>query len=242
MSTTTDRLDGTAHAPLAATRRYEFSRARSADDRPTITIPVHQRGTWDDYGVVDHAEQERWLWDFAISRGAQPQSGWPGEFIWPDAAARDLVWDALSSVLRPPTSAPPSVTLERAVGAAEARAVSEVVTQRFCALVSALYGCDARRFECLGSERSNDPSAPLRAGLWKCEGVAGPVFFRVLSEGDASDVDIRDATFVIDTGDAYGRTARAHARIDARTGGTMSVTVSGVLDAQRLAERWLHGA
>ena len=74
-----------------------------------------------------------------------------------------------------------------------------------CALVSALYGCDARRFECLGSERSNDPSAPLRAGLWKCEGVAGPVFFRVLSEGDASDVDIRDATFVIDTGDAYGQ-------------------------------------
>jgi len=51
-----------------------------------------------------------------------------------------------------------------------------------------------------------------------------------------------ETRFVLTTRYSDGRDARAYARIDLRTGGTVSVTVSGVRDAQTLAERFLAGA
>ncbi len=50
-----------------------------------------------------------------------------------------------------------------------------------------------------------------------------------------------ETRFELTTRYSDGRDARAYARIDLRTGGTVSVTVSGVRDAQPLAERFLAG-
>ncbi len=248
MGTTANVLHGTTTAPLAATIRYEFTRAQSNRGLPAIlipvAIPVRQRGSGDDYGEVERLEQQAWLWRFFASLDALPESGWPGEFLWPDEATRDRVWSALADTLRAPAKSPPSVTLERTVSAADARAASEAASTRFCALLAALYGCDERRFTRLSNTISDDDYEPVRNELWKCDDVAGPVFFRVVAKGLGSGVGVHgeDASYVLDTGYSDGRTARASSRIDMRTGGSMSVTVAGALDAEQLARAWLFGA
>lgn len=243
-SVTSDRLEGTAGGPLAAVTRYTFTRGASNDGRPCIAIPFTQRGSWDDYGVVERREQEAWLWRFIASLGSSAQSGWPGEFIWPEASERDRVWSALREALRSPALAPPSVTLRREVRVDEARAVSEALTTRFCALLEALYGCDARRFERLSCDITDDEYEPRRNELWRCDDGDLSTHFRVVAKALSSGPGVHgeDVEYALDTGYSDGRSARVSARIDLRTGGTMSVTVAGTLDAEQLAGRWIHGA
>jgi len=235
---------GTADAPLAAAQPYYFTRATSFDDRPVITLPTLQRGTWDDYGYVERPEQEVWFEHFLARIGMSTGGRFPGEFAWPDAATRDRVWNALGEALQPIVKPPPAVTLTLAMDAAEARARLADLRPRFCALAATLLGFDGPRFEQRYAVPVPDTHPPQRKELWQHR--AGERFLEVILHGTevASDTGVYDASTIltIDRDASDGRTARAMVDLDPHTGGTLSVTVAGVRNAQQLAERFLAPA
>lgn len=102
-----DVLTGTGDPPLEATRSYSFRRATGTSGAPTIVIPVLQRGSWDDFGAVEHLEQEAFFELLVKRLGVVARSGYPGEWYFDDAE-REVVWRALSAALRPLAAATPS--------------------------------------------------------------------------------------------------------------------------------------
>jgi hypothetical protein len=73
----TVHLVGTGNAPLAATRRYSFTAHLVSDGESRLSIPYRQRGSWDDYGVVEQPEQEAFVRQLLASLGAPARTGYP---------------------------------------------------------------------------------------------------------------------------------------------------------------------
>lgn len=232
-----NHLYGTAGAPLAATVDYAFTRGPSSEGNPAITLRTYQRGSWDDFGTVEHPEQEAWLNRWLRARGEPFTTRYPGEFSWPDAASRDRAWEALAAVLRAPTNTVPTHTATRTVGADEARAVSQSLNARYFELLATLTGCNPNRFERYHHELLSDDAEPRRTERWKCVDGAETRFVTLLATGLGAGVGVHgeEVTLTLDAPLSHGRTASVYARIDLRTEAVVSATVAGVVDAEALA-------
>ena len=230
-----DALSGTAGAPLAATRAYTFRR-----EGTRLLLPVCHRGSWDDFGIAERPEQEGFVRAALAALGVPASTGYPGEWVFPDVAALDRAWTHLEAVLRPPASVAPSVTLQRTVSAAEARAVSDGVRGAYFALGASGAGLGGEPFAPLDARVSDlESEAPTRTERWKGGGVL--VNAAATGLGSGPGVHGEDVVWTVVGSLGDGRDAVARARIDLRTGGTVAVTVHGVNDAERLAERFLAG-
>ncbi|TAK18403.1 MAG: hypothetical protein EPO40_37110 [Myxococcaceae bacterium] len=108
MSDAHRHASGAADAPLAATRRYSFTRVVTAAGEAKLTIPFCQRGSWDDFGIVEHPEQEVFVHRLLASLGVAVRSGYPGEFVFPDVASLERAWAALEAAIQAPAAAPPA--------------------------------------------------------------------------------------------------------------------------------------
>ncbi len=96
-------LRGTGPAPLVAAQLYDFHRIVTAAGEAKLTIPYKQRGSWDDHGVVEYADQETFVEELLVSLGVVANGGYPGEWIFADVAALDRVWAALVVTIVPAT-------------------------------------------------------------------------------------------------------------------------------------------
>jgi hypothetical protein len=228
-------LSGTAGAPLRASRSYTFFERSLDDGKALLWISATQRGSWDDFGVVDHPEQDAWLRAFVRSLGVPFKEGYPGEWIFPDRAGLEHAWAALGAALAPPVTAPIVAERSRALTRDEASKLD--LGARYLELVSSVTGCSM-----LEKQRSNvDTSGPepIRTETWRGDHICA----RLSARGIESGVGIHgeECAWSIDARSGDERDARVTARIDARTGGHVSVTVRGVLDAEELAARFTAG-
>lgn len=238
MSDTLRYASGSGQAPLAATRKYSFTHVVTAKGEAKLQTPYVQRGTWDDYGVVERAEQEAFVYAMLKSLGINARVTYSGEWTMPDVATLDRVWAAIEATLRPPVKDAPVATVQREVSPAEARAVSERLTARVLDLVSVVAGVSRPSFVCVHSATTGGTSegdTPKRLELWRSGEVSVRLDATALESG--AGVHGEESTYAIDGTLSDGRDASAHARIDLRSGGEVSVTVRGVHDARALAER-----
>lgn len=238
-----NELFGTAVAPLAAVRGYRFRRGASNDGRPAVLLPYVQRGTWDDFGVVEREEQERWAHAFLQEQGIAWQTRYPGELIFADDATRDRAWKAIGYAMRPPAAAPPSASASRAVVAGEARAVSDDLARRYGALLARVLGLTPTTFTRFHTDLRHEPEPPVRTEHWKSDDVERGPHFTLEAEALGGGVGVHGevVTLGLRGTPRDGCGASAYARIDLRVGGTLSVTVTGVFDADDQAERFLRG-
>ncbi|MEO7095535.1 MAG: DUF6687 family protein [Polyangiales bacterium] len=92
-----------SRAPLDPTRRYVFHRtiALGDGDKWELGIPYRQRGSWDDYGVVEHEEQDALVEALITSLGIARTAAYPGTWYFADAAAVERLWSALRDCIIP---------------------------------------------------------------------------------------------------------------------------------------------
>lgn len=237
MSDAHRHASGTAGAPLGATRRYSFTHVVTAAGKAKLTIPYRQRGSWDDFGVVESPEQEAFVARLLASVGVPVRYGYPGESLLPDVATLDRVWAALEAALQAPASDPPSATAQRTVSAAEAAAVSGALTARFLDLVSTVAGLSGEAFVCVHDAVDTSGPESTRAALWRRGDVLVGLDATAIESGYG--VHGERGTFALKCALSDGRDVSACAAIDGRSGGDLSVTVRGVLDAQALADRFV---
>lgn len=96
-----ESLSGTAE-PLDATRRYSFRRVVGSAGDAHLVIPVVHRVSCEDLGEVVELEQEVFVRALIAELGLKANAGFPGEWVFPDVATLDLVWEALRARLREP--------------------------------------------------------------------------------------------------------------------------------------------
>lgn len=97
-----ESLSGTAGAPLDATRRYSFRRVVGSAGDAHLVIPVVHRVSCEDLGEVVEPEQEVFVRALIAELGGKANAGFPGEWVFPDVASLDVVWEALRARLREP--------------------------------------------------------------------------------------------------------------------------------------------
>jgi hypothetical protein len=233
------RVDRGASLPQKDRMNPNLLYGTAGDSLPAITLRTIQRGSWDDFGTVEHPEQEVWFHRWLRARGERFATRYPGEFTWPDAASRDRAWEALSAVLRAPSTAAPSHTASRTVGVDEARAVSQGLAARYFELLATLTGCNPNRFERYHHELLSDDVTPQRKERWKCVDGAETRYVTLLAAGLGSGVGVHgeEVTLTLNAPLSHGRTASVYARIDLRTGGVVLATVAGVIDGEAIAAR-----
>lgn len=236
--TDTGWLEGTGDAPLCVTRQYSFRRGLNSDGEPTLTITVAHRGSWDDFGIVREPEQEVFVRRLLARLGVAARTGYPGEWVFADADALELAWLGLSETIGPPATSTSSATASRDVAKADAHGVSGGLTPRFLGLVSAVLGLDGEPFKCLESRIDNDGYEPQRSETWQ----RGSVVVKVEAVGIQSGHGVHGESCDYTTNHTSdGRAVRMYARIDMRSGGSYSVTVQGVRDAQALVDAFMAG-
>lgn len=232
-------LRGSGDAPLLATREYSFARVVEPADAARLTIPRRQRGSGDEHDLVEHPEQAVFVARLLAARGVTARSDAPGEWSFADPAALADAWAALTAAVRPPASATPTGRAQRSVSRAQASAVSAALTRRFLDLVSAVLGLSGEAFVQLDARIDNNGYESTRIERWRRGEVYVDIDASAIESGhgvhgERCDYIIRGA------GDE--RDVRAYANIDMRSGGTLSVAVRGVLDAQALADRFVAPA
>jgi len=237
MSDAHRHASGTAGAPLAATRRYSFTHVVTAGGEAKLKIPYCQRGSWDDFGIVEHPEQEVFVHRLLASLGVPVRSGYPGEFLFPDVASLDRAWAALEAALQATAAAPPAASAQRRVSADEAAAVSGALTARFLDLVSTVAGLSGEPFACVHDTIDTSGPESTRTALWRRGEVRVGIAATAIESGRG--VHGERCTLTLESRLADGRDVSASAAIDARSGGDLSVTVRGVLDAPALADRFV---
>ena len=227
-----EHLTGTGPAPLAATREYTFTRGAEL----TLEIPWRQRGPFDDFGAVEHAEQEAFLTMLFAELAVEAHAGRPGGFTFPDAAGLDRVWETIRRLLKPVVKAAPTASAKCKVTTGDAPAVDSVLTRRFLNLVSVVAGLTEGAFACL-DQRLETGDQTTRFENWK----RGEVMVRVDATGieSAYGVHGEECTRKIVGKLTDGRDVSLYSRIDMRSGGDVSITVTGVLDAKALADAFI---
>lgn len=228
-------LRGCAGAPLVATREYRFERGTTPAGAARLGIPWQQRGSWDDHGAASRAEQAVFVERLIASLGATARGGEPGEWIFAEPAQLDRVWAALAAALVEPATRAPEGRGQLSVPRAAARAAANELTRRFVALAATVVGVPAGSFVCKESRiEHGDYDQCTRHELW----CSGEVQVRVEGEGITSGHGVHGevTSLRLAAPGLEGRDAIVHARIDMRSGGEVSVTVRGVLDAQALAD------
>lgn len=88
-------------APLDPSRTYSFRRSVTPNEtgKWELTIPWKQRGSWDDFGAVEHEEQEALVRELILALGMPSTGGYPGTWSFDDASALDRLWTALSECI-----------------------------------------------------------------------------------------------------------------------------------------------
>lgn len=228
----TAHLYGTGPAPLAASQRYSFR-----VEGESLFIPYVQRGSWDDYGVVERPEQAAFVERLLSSLGVAAANAFPGEYRCADRSALERVVAALGAALREPLATTPVGVASRSVGRDEAGAVSQRLTARFLELVSAVAGLGGQPFECLDRRIDSSGSETTRSETWRRGELVVQVAATAIESGHG--VHGESATYAIEGVLTGERGARAFASIDMRSGGHLSVEVRGVLDAQALADAFV---
>lgn len=235
--TTLESIAATGSAPLAATRRYSFRRSAPSEAPARLLIPVVYRSSADDFGEVERTEQNAFVEALLAELGVSFRAGYPGEWLFPDVTALDATWNALLERLGEPSAAPPRFAASREVSPAEAAAVAAGVTTRFLELVSRVAGLSGDDFACI--DRRFDSSGPenTRTEVWR----RGEVYVRVEATAIESGYGVHGERGTLSVSGVLGdgRDVQASTRVDMRSGGHVGVTVSGVLDAKALAERFL---
>jgi hypothetical protein len=240
MSDTIRQATGTGDAPLVATQRYTFQHVVTAAGEAKLTIPYVQRGSWDDHGIVERPEQERFVARLLASPDLSAKTGYPGEWIFPDVATLDRAWAALAAALRDPAATPPAATARRSVSREEAQAVAGGLTQRYLDLVSDVLGLSGAAFVRIHSQIDDAGWDPTRSERWR----RGEVVVCLDATGIASGHGVHGerCNLTLASPPADGRDVGVYADIDMRSGGNVHITVRGVLDAQALADRFVAAA
>ncbi len=96
-------------APLQGNQEYayhfdEFAQpeARSFASLTTrflLRIPYRQRGSWDDFGVVEREEQQEFLTNLFRAAALDARLGYPGELLFPDEATQARAAQLLKEAL-----------------------------------------------------------------------------------------------------------------------------------------------
>lgn len=232
-----EHLSGTENAPLAATRSYDFRKVIAASGHPRLLIPVVHRNSYDDFGEVERSEQQVFLERLIAELGVSRTTGYPGEWIFADATALDTVWNALRDRLRAPSASVPLADAHRDVPTADAARVSAALAPKFLELVSAVAGPSGEPFTCVDKRIDTGGPESKRKEVWRSGEVWVGVEATAIESGYGVHGEHCQLTVTCMLGD--GRDVRASARLDMRSGGSVDVTVSGVLDAKELAERFL---
>jgi hypothetical protein len=235
--TPSDHLRGTAGAPLVATRAYDFHRAITPEGRHILSIPYSQRGSWDDHGVVTHPEQDVFLAHLLAPLGITHGNAYPGEWPLPDLAALDAAWAALTAALRDPAPTVPVAHAQRSVSRADAPAVSAALTARTLDLVSHVLGLTGDPFICTADDMDSSDYQTTRTVRWRrgeCH-----VHLDAIAIESGYGIHGERSSHTIASPPADGRDVAVHTTLDMRSGGSVSVTVRGVLDAQALADRFI---
>ncbi len=81
---------------LATPNEWHFANITT---RFLLRIPHRQRGSWDDFGIVEFSEQEEFLLALLKSGGVEVRMGYPGEFLFPEEAGQARAADLLKSAL-----------------------------------------------------------------------------------------------------------------------------------------------
>lgn len=228
---------GCAGAPLVATMEYQFERGFTPAGEGRLGIPWMQRGSWDDRGSVVRVEQEVFVDRLIASIGATARGGDPGEWIFVDPVDLECTWSAIVESLREPAKWAPTATAQRAVSREEAAKVADGLTPRFLALVQAVIGL-REPFVCVDSRIDyGDYDQCTRRESWR----SGDVLVSVEGEGITSGHGVHgeSGSRTVTAPGSEGRGASVSSRIDMRHGGSVSVTVQGVLDGQALADRFV---
>lgn len=138
--TTPASLTGTGSAPLAATRRYSFRRVVGSAADAHLVIPVVHRTSCEDLGEVERTEQQAFVQALLSELGIASRAGFPGEWLFEDAATLDRAWSALGARLRKPEKLPPRFEAERELTPAEMPRVLAALEPRFAELVRQVAG------------------------------------------------------------------------------------------------------
>ncbi len=237
MSDTIRQATGTGDAPLAATRRYTFNHGVTTAGEAKLTIPYVQRGSFDDHGVALWPEQEVFTEGLLAAQGLPSRRGDPGEWLFPDVAALGRAWAALAANLREAVSTAPVAIARCPVTKAEANAVAGGLTQHFLRLVSAVLGLPGTGFERFHSQIDDTGWEATRSERWRHGEVLVNLDAAAIQSGHG--VHGEHCTLTLASKFSDGRDVSVYATIDMRSGGDVSVTVRGVLDAQALADRFV---
>jgi len=235
--TTTDRLRGTAGAPLAATRAYDFQRTVTAEGRCTLSIPCSQRHQTDDTGTVTHPEQEAFVIRLLAALGHTAGPACPGDWHLPDVAALDAAWAALAAAVREPAAAVPVAHAQRSVARADAPTVAAALSARTLDLVSEVLGLGGGPFVCTADDIHSADYQTVRMVRWRRGDTT--VHLDAIAIESGHGIHGEHGAHTITNPPSDGRDVTVSARLDMRSGGTITVTVRGVLDAQTLADRFI---
>jgi len=230
----TVHLVGTGNAPLAATQRYSFTAHPAPEGESRLTISIVQRGSWDDYGIAEHPEQEAFVRDLLSSLGVPTRTGYPGEWLFVERAAFDTAFEALRAALREPLATAPVASAQRTVTAAEAPAVSSALMRRFLELVSKLAGLSGEDWVCFDKRIDSSGPETTRTEGWR----RGEIYVKLDATAIESGHGIHGEQGTLSINSTLGgeRDAQVAVHLDMRSGGNVSITVRGVLDAQALAD------
>ncbi|MBX3183789.1 MAG: hypothetical protein KIT72_06670 [Polyangiaceae bacterium] len=67
--------------------------------RYLLRIPYRQRGSWDDFGIVEREEQQEFLLTLFKSSNLDARLGYPGELLFPDEATQARAAQLLKEAL-----------------------------------------------------------------------------------------------------------------------------------------------
>ena len=129
----------------------------------------------------------------------------------------------------------PVARAQRQVTRSEASAVAAALTPRFLALVSSVLGLGGPDF--VREDSKIDYDAGIRTERWRRGEVLVCLDATAIASGHGVHGERCELTLASKPGD--GRDVRVYADIDMRSGGTVHITVCGVLDAQALADRFV---
>ncbi|MBI5518343.1 MAG: hypothetical protein HY909_31520 [Deltaproteobacteria bacterium] len=235
-----ETLEGTGPAPLAAVTRYRFRLAPGeiANAPWALHIPYVQRGSWDDYGVAELPEQASFVWRLLRALEVPMPVSYPGEWPLPDEATAERVWRALRAKLEAPHGEAPACSMGRELSAQEARAAQESLTARYLALASVVLGLDTSWERTHHEVHVGDYEA-RRSERWK----NGEVLAELSGEGACTGYGVQGETVTLTLSQLHrgGRGVDVTAALNMRTGGQVDVTITGVVNVQALAARFLAG-